>query len=401
MSAHPRPLPVLLLLLLPGALAGCFGGDDSPGEEAPQAVANESATTAQLPDGRGQSAGNLETNKTEEGVGGVEHKHDYWQGQEQVVLFQDDVTLSFIPLFPDGEGSTPKGVAYVKLPSDRQVFEGTEKVTVLVGAPTLRGAEIPNPPQVTLQYRSAADADWREPVPIAYGAALEIPVEPKETDMPHSTFSLWVFRITSDRPAVAASGVVNVTVTAHKGREVVDWPGHPDFYGDKAYRVVLDKDVTTHIRGFPENVFYEGNDWAVPDLLISHGTARVEVWTNITSAKATSPTVADPVSFYLNMHNATQVGFENDIFNWFDDADGRNDLASYHFVVPVSDVGMDGPYQPASRWGFRLEAGYGASAVKDVVPFGGCGDCASYDIDYHVTVIAYPPAEEAPAAPAA
>lgn len=397
---HRRPYAALVcgqgvrrafaLLLAPLLVAGCFGGGDEaqPPVEIETASNGTTAENATLPDGRGVSSGNLETNRTEAGAGGMEHKHDYWQGAEQVTLYDERVGLSFLPFFPDGEGSSPKGVAYVKLRNGTLVYEGTARVTVTISAPRVFTQDDPAPPAITLQYRTAADADWRESVPLTLGEPFEVEVQPKETDMPHSTWSLWLWRLTGDRYLEN----VHVNIVAHKGREVVDWPGHPDFYADRPHRIVLDADVTTVIKGFPENTMYEGNDWELPEKLISHGTERVEVWTNITAVRATSPTAAEPLAFYLNYHNATDLGFEG-IFNYVEDAEGRNDKTSYHFVVPVDPAGMDAPYQPSSRWGFRLEAGYGAGPLAGVpIPFaggGGCTDCASYEIDYHITVVAY------------
>ncbi len=63
----------------------------------------------------------------------------------------------------------------------------------------------------------------------------------------------------------------------------------------------------------------------------------------------------------------------------------KNDLATYQFAVPVDDVGMDGPYQPASRWGFRAMATF--ADVEGVVGF--CPGCFPYDIEYDIEVVAY------------
>lgn len=389
-SRRVRVLAVALLVLVSG-LAGCMnrGGDAEPEPDPLASAGNASNQTAELPDGRGVSSGNVETNRTEQGVAGVEHKHDYWNGAEKVDVFSGDVTLSVLPVFPDGEGTTPKGVGYIKLPNGSLVYEGAEKVSVLVKTPTVRGQANPAISGVVMQYRSAADADWRERSTLTFDAPFDIDVDPQMTDMPHSTSSLWVFRFTADNAEFTS---INVTITAFKGREVVDWPGHPDFYADKAYRVVMDADVTSVLQGFPDNVFYEGNDWEVPPLLISYGTKRVEVFANVSAIRSTRPTAQEPVAVYLAMHNATQVGFETDIFNYYADVRGEDNLQSYHFVLPVTDEGMDAPYQPASRWGFALHVGWGQGPTQELpLPFaGGCGDCTSYEVDWRITVIAYP-----------
>lgn len=373
---------VLLATLL--LSAGCFGKDDEPADPLATAApaANDSASNATLPDGRGESLGNKETNRTEAGVGGVEHRHDYWAGREQVVVLQQDVAFAPFPFFPDGQGTPPKGVAYLTLPEGMLVYEGAEKVTLVVKPAPVRGvAPSPAPPALTVQYRTAADAEWREPAALPYEQPFEVQVEPQETDMPHSTVSLWNFRLVADRPSTSAERV-NVTVTAYRGRDVADWPGHPDFYAETSERVVLDRAVTTHVYGFPENTFYEGMDaYEVPDKLISYGTGVVDVYVNVTRFTATLP--VSPTEYILYVHNATDLGIVC-CPEGYQDVNGKNDLASYHFQVPVDVPGMDSPYQPHSRWGFYLAARVGAP-----VPVAhGFTDGASYDVEYHMTIIA-------------
>ena len=58
-------------------------------------------------------------------------------------------------------------------------------------------------------------------------------------------------------------------------------------------------------------------------------------------------------------------------------------------VLNVTPESMDGPYQPTSRWGFRLDAGFGSPAAVPGVPVVGFSDGASYDVSYHIKVVAY------------
>jgi hypothetical protein len=256
------------------------------------------------------------------------------------------------------------------------VYEGAEKVTVLARAPTIRGQPDPAPPGLTLQYRTAADSKWRDPEPLAYDAPKEIRVKPEEADMPHSTQSLWNFRLLFDRPSTF-DPPINVTITASKGREVVDWPGHPDFYPDgRTERVVFDGDVTSHQYGFPEDGFYEGSEaWFPPQKLVSYGTGALDAFVNVSGFQATPPLPA--TEYVLYAHNATEMGITCCDGSDYRDAEGKNDLKTYHFAVPVDAAGMDGPYQPASRWRFHLAAVTGAFT-----------DSASYDVSYHITIVA-------------
>ena len=49
----------------------------------------------------------------EEGVGGVDHKHDYWAGRETIVLLDNAfVYFTPTPVYPDGEGTAGLSVRH-------------------------------------------------------------------------------------------------------------------------------------------------------------------------------------------------------------------------------------------------------------------------------------------------
>ena len=381
-----RGFTLACIVLLP-ALTGCFGSE----AEEPVAPAIETNTTeetqpnATLPDGRGESAGLKEVNQTEEGVGGMEHLHDNWGGAETIVVFDDLVYISYFPLYPDGEGSDPRSVAYVKLPQGKLVFEGTKTVDVLVSEAVLKQAKDqpeaphPAPPALELEYMSAADTEWRPAGALAYGTPLEIDATSKETDMPHSETSLWVFRLLTDKPVVGTQ--VHMTITIHKGSDVVDWPGHPDFYAETDRRLVLDTEVSTRVNGMVENIllYDQAGTWVHPEKLISWGTGHLEVF--ITVKEVTNDLDAAPDSYYLEYHDATIIGPEVNQADNVKDAQPPGALTDeWDFVVPVSEEGMDGPYQPHSRWGFRVRATYAGGQL--------CPGCFNYDIVYNIRVYA-------------
>lgn len=386
--------PLVILLAISMALAGCIGKDDvTPAAPTPDGnVTTEQNAT--LPDGRGESAGLLETNKTEEGVGGIEHKHDYWQGQTRVVLFDETVGFFCPPCMPDGEGTQPKSVTYIKLGKtpdgehDAMVYEGASSVEILFGPPEydligderVPSAAHPSPPSLFMQYRTAADSEWREPMPVTYGTPIILDVAADETDMPHSTHSLWVFRLTTDRPESGLA--VPMTVTVVKGGDVVDWPGHPDFYAEKASRIVMQQHVTTHMSGIESAALYDsGGTWANPEKLISWGTTEIRVIINVT--KTSNAYNAEPTGFFLEAHNATIIGPEITFGSRHREVAG-GDLRNYEYALLVDETGMDGPYQPGSRWGFRMMATF--ADIDGVVGF--CPGCFPYDIEYDITVIA-------------
>lgn len=405
MLSPPRLAVTLLAAML--LVAGCIGEPEAP-LDVNETVLNEtSENNATLPDGRGTSAGIAETNKTEEGVGGMEHKHDYWKGQDRVLLFDRMVSLSCPPCMPDGEGTQPKSVAYVKLGklpgvadaeserdgvpaegADAMVYEGAASVELLFATPTAlfedNPAAHPTPAKLFVQYRSAADAEWREPVPVTFDTPVVIEVTPEMTDMPHSTHSLWVFRLSTDRPDYLE---VPMSVTVVKGREVVDWPGHPDFYAERSSRVVMQQHVTTHMSGIESFALYDsGGTWATPERLISWGTKEITIIVNVTGAR--NAYGATPTGYFLEVHNATIIGPEITFGSRHGDIDDENDLKTYEFAILVDEAGMDGPYQPASRWGFRLMATFADVDLPTGGGIGFCPGCFPYDIEYDIVVIA-------------
>lgn len=385
-----RALALLLSLLAPTvSLAGCFnsgGGDGDDDLDQTNMTGNQGAPNATLPDDRGEAIAFQETNKTEEGLGGVEHKHDYWKGETRAVVFSDTVFFSFIPVYPDGPGSNPRSVAYIKLPQPNLVYEGATSVEVLVESVDVEGVAHPMAPALTLTYRTASGDGFQDGPALAIGSPAILPVSAKETDMPHSVSSLWAFRIATDRPEWFSTA--KVTITAVKGSEVVDWPGHPEFYTDSSQRVVVDKDFKVHRAGLDELMLYgAASTWVAPDKLISYGTGRLDVFINITRAVASNG--AEPKGFFLEYHNATILDAENRFNERLDDEEKGREFThkDYHFVIEVDPNGMDGPYQPKSRWGFRPVATF-AELPDNPVANGLCPGCFAYDIEYHMTIIA-------------
>ena len=388
-------LSVVSVLLL----AGCFGSPDAPAAPVePEQTDAQENVTVELPDDRGEAIAFQETNKTEEGLGGVEHRHDYWRGQTRVVVYEGDSYFGIFPVYPDGQGTSAKSVAYVKLPQPMLVYEGATSVEVAVNGVTFVVSEsspagrleTPHPaaPALTLSYRTAAAEDFVEGPALAVGTPAVIPVSAKETDMPHSVSSLWAFRIETDKPEWLASA--NLTITAVKGGSVVDWPGHPEFYADTDQRVIVDKDFKVHRQGIEEGILYgSASSWVAPDKLISYGTGRLDVYINITKAVASNG--ATPTGFFLEYHNATILDAEDEFNERIDDEEkGRQfDHQDYHFVVEVHPAGMDGPYQPSSRWGFRPVATFAETPAASL-----CPGCFAYDIEYHMTIIAHKAVEE-------
>lgn len=398
----PRPVRTFalasIMLMLP--LAGCIS-DDDPGAGIEVTNTTDQDTPLTTPDGRGEFSAFKETNKTESGLGGMEHAHDYWLGRDRVVIGEIESGLIPFPLTPaDGNGKvyTPgTAIADFQPPQPNLVYEGTATLEVVMNRVTVlglggfRGTPTPDVDHpyahFNFQYLTAKDSpgQWREGGPLPIGQPVVIQVAPDEVDMPHATGSLWAFRFYTDEPN---SVVFNATITVVRGEDVEAWPGHPDFYAEKSRRVVMDKDAQTKAYGIAKYLITgEDTSWNYPDKLISYGTTGLHVFVNFTKIEGAQ----QPTKFYLDFHNATIVPGIGD----FDPSQTRiydegTDGKSYHFVLGPEEVnagGMDSPYQTSSRWGFRV-----LGELDDATGQSNCGGlastCLEYTVDFHLTIIA-------------
>lgn len=404
-------------LLVLAAFAGCI----SKGEETPEDTGplNETANgvidaneSTVAPDGRGSLAAFEETNRTEaNGTGAMEHKHDYWHGETRRLVYELESGLIPFPLFPCKEAGTctaggsaetyPPGTAIADydIPNDRDgyglVYEGTAQLELLLNyAHTPAGTDHP---LVTpnFDYLTAADepGQFRPGGQLQVGVPFTIPVAPHEADMPHQTKSLWIFRIYSSEPTWWEW---NITITAVKGSEVVDWPPHPDLYAERSERTLFDGPVHLESKGTVDSNLY-GSDagWVNPERIISWGTERIEV--TITSPTFSSQVPVPPSGFVLEYHNASKpplLGHGAQYGGRL--VDEGSDGTTYHFVIDiVGDTdSYDTPYGVKSRWGFRFVPQFdngGEACVDDAFLqqiLVGC-QVVPWSMDYTMTIKAF------------
>ncbi|HLE97715.1 MAG TPA: hypothetical protein VI997_10130 [Candidatus Thermoplasmatota archaeon] len=391
------------VVLLPALLAGCI---DDPGETLTgSAEVGDDADLANLtmPDNRSGSFNAFrETNATEEGVGGMAHDHDYWKGRDRVDLFS---LRSYMGPRPGAEGAS----VVFGMPNGSLVYEGTATIEFTVknperhvcdpsgftlnakdtctdgtgaGTPALPRVPDPAPPKLRLEYLHSAASTWIPAGDLVWGSALVLPVRPVETDMPHSTRSLWLFRVVSTQPLVDATLTFEAAATIVRGEGVAEWPGHPDFYAKKPWRVVYDGPASTREAGFggPVFGFNDSLEQKTPGKLVSYGTRTVLAWINITSYQGAPG--FEPTYWYLYFHNATGDWYTADVFK----KDNTIAVKNLLFTLPVTDDGMDSPYAPDSRWEFVLR---GTKELDPLVTGLTCyGGCATYGVDYQMTIIA-------------
>jgi len=379
--------------------------------------------SAVAPDGRGELSAFKETNRTEtNGTGAMEHKHDYWHGETRRLVYDLESGLIPFPLFPcktpgtctaGGGGETyPAGTAIADydIPNDRPgyglVYEGATALELMLNyacLPQDTGQCIDHPAVTpNIDYLTAADepGQFRNAGTLQVGVPLVIPVKPFEADMPHQTKSLWIFRVYSSEPTWWEW---NITLTAIKGNEVVNWPPHPDLYAERTERTIFDGPVHLESKGTIDSNLY-GSDagWVNPERIISWGTERVEV--TVTGVTFAADVPIDPQDFILEYHNASKpplLGHGNQYGGRL--IDEGTDGSTYSFVIDiVGDTdSYDTPYGEKSRWGFRLVPQFdngGQACIDDSsgVPAGGfiqqflvgC-QLVPWQMDYTMTIKAF------------
>lgn len=398
------PLRVLLVavLTLSMGLAGCIGKDEPIDAGTVDNESNESVQPETLPDGR-EFVAVEETNKTEEGVGGIDHKHDYWHGEEQIVIFDRDV-------YPEGSvfergDNSHVFIYYVNLPeniseSDQRsalVYEGTGKVIFeLTSGP-------PTATELQMSFRTAAK-DWTPYAPIAPATPFEYLPEKIETDMPHSFRSLWNWKLQAVAPVPVGDPVgwttgedvtggavppLHVKITVVKARSVDDWPGHPAFYDGVEERVVIQNKAgkTTVDQAADVLIYGVEPDQIVPDKLISMGTRYLDVYVNIT--KLELPPGVESDGFTMFWRSASTQPSDLGYNPGNNETDGKT-WAFWHLEVSPDE--LDSPYQPTSRFSFKVLAN---PANDDLAR---CYRCVPYTIEYTMTIIARPDPAAAAAA---
>lgn len=370
---------ILLALVGAGLLAGCLG----KGQDAVEAAEAEGAQgNVTLPEGRGPILAFEETNRTEQGAGGIEHHHDYWEGRTRVLLLEKSAAFGIV---------TPGSRSWDEVRPDPEalVYEGTATIDVTLTKPMRASLDDPLPATPpTLFYRHAAAADWIQVGAATWDTPLPIKVtDPAQTDMPHATYSLWQFRVETTDPMMSdVTFGFKAEIVRGEG-EIPLWPGHPDFYAETQQRRVADADARTAQNGLAGDVSpVEAVDGTVaPEKVVSYGTRTLYVFLNISTFEVTNP-LDQPTNFFLWFHNASGTWNTTNIF----DAEKYPATKMEHlFVLKVADAGMDSPYAAASRWGFELGAAFmqGVPGGPRVSCYSGC---ATWSSEYHVTIIATP-----------
>jgi len=390
----------LCLALLGAGLAGCLGAPEQP---AGTEEMNETGFNTTNPQGQTLLAFE-ETNATEEGVGGVDHHHDYWVGRTRVEIFSMEAMMQ-----PMGaaDAASYEAQATFRPPDGTFVYESTATVEFTISDPkrhvcegefTLEGffvctdtldesgaPEVPAQPDpaggpagLKLRYKHASTTSWIDVGEIAWGTPSIITItDPIHTDMPHVTSSAWEFQVLS--PHKEDSTLV-FTAKAEIVRGMGDvplWPGHPDFYSDSCCRRVVDT-LATACDTSACALVSEETDPVAAEKLVSYGTRTLHVWINITEVFSPNPALQPDVWFLWHWNS---TGREN-ITDVFDKVGHGFETREHYWILPVDDNGMDSPYADGSKW--RLQLG-GAFYKEGVSCYGGCAD---WNAKYSIVAIA-------------
>ena len=405
----------VLLVLASLVAAGCIGGKG----DVTTASTNTNQTTSNATcfDSCKSIVAFEETNKTEEGSGGMDHQHDMWAGRDRVTLFATPAWMT--PLAAVGAASY-QATATFHPPQDSHsfVYEGTDHVEFTISNPVrhacpggtarLNGhwictdtvgnitgaggaANAPavadptgGPTGLKLRYKHSIASEWIDAGELTWGAPLSIKLtDPKQADMPHATSSAWSFQVASPNQYDSTLGFTAKVDLLRGVGPVPLWPGHPNFYADTDSRKVLDVDAVAC-----DGPAGSGTACALPDYaksgpikaqkLISYGTRTLYVWVNITEVFDPNPALATDNWFLYHWNTTGDVNF-TDVF----DTEKHGAAAKSHtWVLPVDDSGMDSPYADGSKWTFQLG---GAFYKGGVSCYGGCAD---WGAKYHITIIA-------------
>lgn len=223
MAPALRQVLLPLALLLPGALAGCLGGDEPV---APAAVPPDAVVVTRPDDNTALGQGDMGW-----------HLHDYWDGQDRHTAADATVETG---------GWTCDGCERIDLrfrgAPGQLVPLGTAAIEVTLTW-TVEGEQRYGAPELWVKR-----ADEREPslvAPIQNGVPLAFNVTNDEADPPHQVLSRWEYFLML--PAVdekaQTAGTFRLYAEAIRGLEIPLFPPHPDHWKGQTEIALLEESV--------------------------------------------------------------------------------------------------------------------------------------------------------------
>jgi hypothetical protein len=273
------------------------------------------------------------------------HIHDYWGGEERLVIIGDDAPADESGLGPGFATAGEVPVREFRPSSGHVVPQGTASV------------------EVTFSWTDAEDGLDQYSQPTAYvktagtnaterlgetenGGTLVLETGLPAADLPHQLLSAWAFELrmsaAPDTGVLRFKGVVSLHVEAVRGLELPVFPPHPDHWNGSAEIRLVDAEGTLAYwedtgdggsNGNSGPVVFTPTSGAIVPVNASHvavvvaytGQFPLELWYH--SATSRELAVAEPTA-----SEPGQVTFE----------------------LPVADGG-DGPYATQSQWEFTVK----------------------------------------------
>ena len=365
-----RAFPAAVLLIL---LAGCVAEEPAP-EGDPAAPPADGTAVAPAVDTGAQP---MQTD-----VGHMPHMHDYWQGKERVVLFDDTIEPQtedpFLTL--GGSPSGRVGAVAWTLPDGETIMEGTGQVEITAthDDPFVTG--------IAMSYRIGPNGEWSEAIPLPAGETVSLDVTPPMADLPHQSTSRWQFMFyPADAPG-ALMGPFTLRVEIVRLADIMLFPGHPELFGGLPEKVLHDLDhehtEQSYAARAPQVVTEGGfqEQFVTPQELVPMETKAMRIELDIVEATSTPGEVAN-IRFFYRGADTSYLGHPFVI-----PLEGSLAEKRLVYQIPVAPEQTDTPYGEESQWLFFVEP---TSKFTGQEGEGDCGGCADVAIQYHLKIIAY------------
>lgn len=316
---------LVLLALVLATVAGCV--DEAPTEAPePASVVTDPTDYSYL------------ENQTD---GSGWHVHDYWRGEDSLVL---------VDLEQDLEFSCP-GCSYVsytrgasRLPSGTVVPQGASQVNITVSWDFDGDHPLPE-----LFVKSAADSEARSLGPVENREQVVFNSTNEMNDPPHQSLSGWGFYVKftgTDEDPYEFSGTIRMHVEAVRGLDIPAWPPHPDLWqGQDRLSLFEDEEGMALYRE------QHGSGWVCygvcdmgrhapgDGIVVPFDASHVEVHLSY------GPGL--PTGLGLRHHGA-------DAWEMTTSDPDTTEPGSATFVIPVDHAKGDSPYAKQSLWEFEM-----------------------------------------------
>lgn len=331
------------------------------------------------------------------GAGFKSHRHDMWDGQQQITIFDGQIEPEENPTY-----GLPNSLCSYTYSTCSVPFRPGEGKLVLPGTDRIEVTVSWSDPQVDQAGVGIVPADRTDAYTFAEkpsGSSWTIPVDPTMTDRGHQSFSLWrlfvyvegtgnLYRTADDSKVV--TGSFDVTATIHKGTIPIEPPHRTFWDGNTSMRLVNDDGEMAHDTTFTgaKEMPSEYYSWRLPeDRIVPPRTDRLTVtltWDPERYPHREWSIALHPANVHPTVYDTSDLLFPEGSSC----GDGCRE-----FEVGVLPEQTDAYYQSKSNWIFMLDDGDDPDT-----PFGsqvyGYGPNEGTDSTHAITVFAHREATE-------